>query len=75
MCIFIGQQVCLHSTMKHENDVSYMIGCLQVVITYSFMKEIKLYIRASYIIFLFVKLENNNFIKEIKHFLCVFIAW
>ena len=34
---------------------------------YSFMKEIKLYIRASYIVFFFVKTENNNFIKEIKH--------
>ena len=43
--------------------------CLQVVRIYSFMKEIKVYIRASYIVFLFVKTENNNFIKEIKHVL------
>ena len=61
--------------MKHEHDVSNMVGCLQVVRIYSFMKEIKVYIRASYISFLFVKTENNNFIKEIKHVLRAFIAW
>ena len=61
--------------MKHKNDVSNMVGYLiQVMRIYSFMKEIKVYIRTSYIIFLFVKTENN-FIKEIKHVLCVFIAW
>ena len=32
----------------------------------SFKKEIKLYILPLYIIFLFVKSENNNFIEEIK---------
>ena len=43
--------------MKHENDVSSMIGCLQVARIYNFIKEIKdlEYIRASYIIFLIVK--------------------
>ena len=39
------------------------------------MKEIKVYIRALYIVFLFVKTENNNFIKEIKYVLRAFIAW
>ena len=29
---------------------------------------------ASYIIFLFVNIENNNFIKEIKHVVCAFIV-
>ena len=29
---------------------------------------------ASYIVFLFVNNENNNFIKEIKHVVCAFIA-
>ena len=52
--------------MKHENDVSNMVGCLQVVKICSFIKETKVYIRASYIVFIFVKTENN-FIKEIKH--------
>ena len=33
------------------------------------MKAIKLYKRASYIAFLLVKLETNNFIKEINSFL------
>ena len=61
-CVLIGLQVCFHGAMKHENDVSNMIGCLQVVRIYSFMKEIKVNIRASYIVFLFVKTENNNFI-------------
>ena len=61
--------------MKLENDVSNMVGCLQVVRIYSLMKEIKVYIRASYIISLFVKIKNNNFIKEIEHGLCTFIAW
>ena len=36
-----------------------MVGCLQVTRIHSFMKEIKVYIRASYIIFLFVKGERN----------------
>ena len=27
-CILIGQQVCFHSAMKHENNVSNMVGCL-----------------------------------------------
>ena len=40
MCVLIGQQVCFHSAMKHENDVA-MIGCLQVVRSYSLMKEMK----------------------------------
>ena len=59
-CILIGQLVCFHSTMKHENEVSNMIGCLQVVRIYSSMNEIKVYIHASYIIFLFVKTKTNN---------------
>ena len=59
--------------MKHKNDVSNMIGCHQVVRTYSFVKGIKLYIHASYIVVLFIKLENN-FIKEIKRVLGTFIA-
>ena len=57
---------CFHSVLKHENDVSNMAGYLQVVRIYSFMKEIKVYIRASYIFFLFVKTESIIFIKEIK---------
>ena len=64
MCIFIGQQVCFHNTMKHENNVSNLFGC-QVVRICSLMKEIQVntYICTSYIIFfLFVKMENNNFI-------------
>ena len=31
-------------------------------------------VRASYIVFLFVNYENNNFIKEIKHVVRAFIA-
>ena len=53
---------------------SNMVGCVQVVRIYSFMREIKVYIWALYIIFLF-KTENNNFIKEIKHVLRASIAW
>ena len=60
--------------MKDENDVSYIIVCLQVVEMYSLMKEIELYIRSSYIVFLFVKSESNIFIEEIKHNLCAFIS-
>ena len=60
--------------MMHENDVSNMVGCFQVVRIYSFMKEIKVSIRASYLGFLFAKTENN-FIKEIKHVVRAFIAW
>ena len=46
--------------MKHENDVSNMVGYLQVVRIYSFMKEIKVNIRASYIVFFFDKTENTK---------------
>ena len=42
-----------------------MVGCLQVVRIYSFMKEIKVFISASYIVFLFK--TENNFINEIEH--------
>ena len=35
MCILIGPAVCFHSAMKHENDVSNMVDCLQVVGMYS----------------------------------------
>ena len=41
----------------------------------SLMKDILVYKLASYIVFLFVKMENNNFIKEIKHVIIAFIAW
>ena len=62
--------------MKHENDVSNMVDCLQVVKIYSFMKEIKIYIKISNIVFLFVKTENNISINQIKHAsLRAFIAW
>ena len=43
--------------MKHESDVNDMVGFIQVVKICSFMKEIKVYIRASYVLFLFVKTE------------------
>ena len=51
--------------MKHEIDVSSMIGCLQVMRIYSFIKGIKVYTRASYIVFLFIKTKYDNFIKDI----------
>ena len=42
---------------------------------YSFMKELKLYKRFLLVVFLFVKPEANNFIKEIKkHVIRAFIA-
>ena len=61
--VLIGQQVCFPSVMKRENDVSSVVwpspNCenLQYV----------------YIVFLFVKTEND-FIKEIKHVFRAFIA-
>ena len=55
MCVFTGLQVCFHSAMKHENDVSDMISCLRVVRRFT--------VRASYIVSFFIKIENNNFIK------------
>ena len=45
---------------------SNTVGGLQVLRIYNFIKEIKVYRRASYIVFLFVKRENNSFIKEKK---------
>ena len=41
--------------MKHKNNASNMIGCLQAVEIYSFIKEIKVYTSASYVVFFFVK--------------------
>ena len=73
-CVLIGLQVYFLSAMKHDNNVIDMVGCLQVVRIYSFMEEIKLCIRASYIVFFFFKTENNNFIKEIKHVFRAFIS-
>ena len=68
--------VLCHSAMKHKNEVSGIIGCFQVVTIYSLWKKCYIHVHASYIVFLFVKLENNNFIKEIKHIiLCAFRAW
>ena len=61
--------------MKHENDASNVVGCLQVVRIYSFIKEIKVYTGASQVVVFFVKTENNNFIKEIKNVLHALIAW
>ena len=60
--------------MKQESDVSNVIGFLLVMRIYSFMRETKVFILPSYIAFLFVKMENNSFVKEIKHFLRAFIA-
>ena len=50
-----------------------MIACLKELRAYSLIKEIQVYIRAPYSVFLFVKMENNKIIKEIKHDLCNFI--
>ena len=58
MCVSIGPQVCFRSDMKHENDLNNMVGCLQAVRIYSFMREMELYIRASYIVF--IKTKNNS---------------
>ena len=68
--------MCFHSAIKHENDVRNMVSCLQLqmVRIYSVMKEAKL-TRASYIVFLIVKLKNNKCIKEIKHAFLAFMVW
>ena len=57
-------QLYFPSAMRHEHDWSNMVACIQVVRIYSFVMQIKLCIRASYIVFLFVKTENNNFINS-----------
>ena len=43
--------------------------------TVSWKKFKPTYICPSYIVFLFVMTKNDNFINEIKHVLCAFIAW
>ena len=60
--------------MKHEYDVSDMVGCVQVVRIYSYMKEIKLDTCAMYVVFFFVKTENNFIKKQIIHVLRGFIV-
>ena len=55
--------------MNHKNEASNMIDGLHNIRIYSFTKEIELYKRASYIVFLSVKSKINNFIKRIKRIL------
>ena len=47
--------------MMHKNDVNNIVGRFQAVRIYSFMKEFKVYIHASYIVFLLVTKEINKF--------------
>ena len=63
--MLIGLQVSFHSAMKHENDESNMVRCLQFVRIYSFMKEIKVYLRVSYIVVFFVLTKNDNLLKKL----------
>ena len=44
-----------------------MIGCLLVVRIYNLMKEVKVYVRALYVVFLFVKMENIFIKGKKKH--------
>ena len=62
MCILIGQQDCFHRAMKLKNDMSSDNSQFHE-------RNITIYVRALYIVFLFVKSENDNFIKEIIMFL------
>ena len=76
-----------NNTKNHEFQVTFLYCDLIYIssqhmstnvntgLTNSFMKEIKVWIRASYMVFLCVKTENNNFLKEIKHVICAIIAW
>mgnify|MGYP001799823832 CR=1 FL=1 len=70
---WLVKQECFHSVMKHENDISDTIGFLQVVRIYSFIKEKnKVYIpRYEYIVFLFVKTENNFIRKCLPYLLWI----
>ena len=63
MWILIGIQVCFHSAMKHENYVSDMASCLQVLRIYSTL-----------FVYLSFKTENYDFIKEIKYVVRASIA-
>ena len=56
--------MCFHSDRKLENGVNNMVGCFRVLRIYSFMKETEMYIRASYIVFLFVK--TAKFVRILK---------
>ena len=62
--------------MKHENDVSNMVGSVSKLceVTFLWKKFLKVYMLALYIVFLFVKMENDNSIKEMKHVIRAFIA-
>ena len=63
--------MCFYRAMKYENNVSIMVGCLQAVKSYSFTKEIKLYIYGSYIV-LFVKSARfERIFEKVKRLNCV----
>ena len=67
-CVLTGLQMCFHSAMKHENG-KWREQC---GLTLSELWEFT--VCASYIVFLFVNNENDNFIKEIKHVVRASIA-
>ena len=75
LCIMTGQQVCFHSAIKHANDVSNMVISKLWGFTVSWKKFKYCILCIVYTVFLFVKIENSNFIKEIKHVLRAFVAW
>ena len=68
-CVFI---VLLY---KHANDVSNMVISKLWGFTVSWKKFKYCILCIVYTVFLFVKIENSNFIKEIKHVLRAFVAW
>ena len=74
-----GKQVCFHSTMKHENDISSMIGCLQLSCkNLHFHKRNKTICTYVLCISFFILLSWQIIVlycKKLKHFLHAFIAW
>ena len=67
-CILIGLQVCFHSVMKHENDINNVVW---LSLSCANLQDVG----TSYIVFLFVNMENDHFIEEIKHVIRASIAW
>ena len=65
-CVLIGLHVCFHSAMKHENDVSNMVACLQVVRICSFMNEIEVDIHMHFVYRLSLCYDEKCFYKRNK---------
>ena len=75
-CVLIGLQVCFHSAMKHENDVSNVVWLSPSCEKLQFHERNQsIHVYELHISSFSLLNTENNFIKEIKHVILSFKAW